>query len=299
MPDEILLYDTERSRQPLGNISIEYYSDGMPRVVMNASVPWNIMVLRPNDLASFMGAMFLVDAARERGLCPPVLVLPCLPGARQDRMNPEGDLLFTAKSIASEINMRDFPQVVCFDPHSDVMPALIDRCRVVHADTIFGTLRHADSADSTLAGIPTIAGRAYAPWAAVISPDGGAVKRSSAVARALSVPLRHAWKTRDVATGNITGTGIEPFEPRLPNERHLVVDDICDGGRTFTHLADEIGGNLDLYVSHGIFSNGFSMLTERFGQIITTNSIAVQRPPFIHEIDIVATLVRIAKDLYA
>ena len=57
----------------------------------------------------------------------------------------------------------------------------------------------------------------------------------------------------------------------------LIVDDICDGGRTFIELAKEIRKqtNLPIYliVTHGIFSAGFEQLNEYFAGIFCTNSI--------------------------
>ncbi len=54
------------------------------------------------------------------------------------------------------------------------------------------------------------------------------------------------------------------------------MDDICDGGRTFTGIAEELkqkgAGNLILIVSHGIFSHGFEELFKHYSRIITTNS---------------------------
>ena len=57
----------------------------------------------------------------------------------------------------------------------------------------------------------------------------------------------------------------------------LVVDDICDGGGTFLLLAEAlrkagIDNNLELYVSHGIFSKGTDIIYKSFYPIYTTNS---------------------------
>jgi ribose-phosphate pyrophosphokinase len=95
----------------------------------------------------------------------------------------------------------------------------------------------------------------------------------------LGLPLLHGWKTRDVSTGTISGFGLEPCEPR-GSARVLVVDDICDGGGTFMGLGKVINDRLikaDLYVTHGIFSQGTLALAARYGTIICTDSIVAQR----------------------
>jgi ribose-phosphate pyrophosphokinase len=59
----------------------------------------------------------------------------------------------------------------------------------------------------------------------------------------------------------------------------FIVDDICDGGRTFTEVAKAIKenkkytGKIYLVVTHGIFSAGFDFLVQYFDGIYTTNSV--------------------------
>lgn len=234
------------------------YPDTMP-LMEKPEGPFFKMLLRPRSLASFMAAMFWVDAIRERGVPPYYieLLLPCVPGARQDRLNDEGDFLFTAKSIAREINMRHFANVTVLDPHSDVISALIDRCTVVPAKFI-GPRANEEYIDI----------RSYR---GVIAPDGGAVKRASVVAKECNLSLYHAWKARDVATGRIYAFGTQPLEPGI----YLVVDDLCDAGGTFLGLATvlhEQDCRADLYVTHGLFTKGTSALLQLYGRIFTTDS---------------------------
>lgn len=151
-------------------------------------------------------------------------------------------------------------------------PALIDRCRVVHA------------ADC----ISPPAGK----YSAVVAPDAGAEKRAMAVAKKLRVPLVHAWKRRELSTGAISGFGHEPIA-LAGRSRLLVVDDICDGGRTFTGLADTIGIGFDLhlYVTHGLFTQGTAELRSRFSHIYATDSVAAEREGVI-QINVCENLLR-------
>ena len=56
-----------------------------------------------------------------------ILYLPYLPSARMDRVkNPED--VFTLKTFAHLINALNFSAVYVWDAHSNVGPALIDRC---------------------------------------------------------------------------------------------------------------------------------------------------------------------------
>lgn len=266
-------------------IDFTLYPDRMPLVrVSERDEAVHRLLVRPSSVLSLMTALWYVDARRERGLVVPELVLPLVPGSRQDRLNPEGDYLFTLKSVATEINLRQFPRVVILDPHSDVTPALIERCEVVHADQILHW------------GL----GRAPAPPAsmsdydAVVSPDAGAEKRAGRVARLLGKPLLHAWKTRDVKDGKITGFGLEIPLPKTGIFRVLVVDDLCDAGGTFIGLGQllkERGFEADLYVTHGFFTKGTADLSTYYSKILTTDSVIAASPQRgVHEIPVSASL---------
>jgi len=277
------LYNTEillgRGSSAIISVDVDKYPNGEP--LIKPDTPWSLpheeethsMLLRPKTMDSFFAAMFYVDALQDRGYTTPHLIFPFALGARQDRLNTSGDFLFTAKSIAKEINLRNFPSVTVVDCHSEVMPALIDRCRNIPLAKLISLWSSGINLKN-------------AQYDGVISPDAGAEKRASAVAVALGVPLIHGWKKRNVTTGALDGFGIEPIEPWPKSAvkrgdyhpRFLIVDDICDGGGTFVGLADHIKNyrvkcNLDLLVTHGLFSNGVVGLYKYFDTIFTTDSI--------------------------
>jgi ribose-phosphate pyrophosphokinase len=61
----------------------------------------------------------------------------------------------------------------------------------------------------------------------------------------------------------------------------VIVDDICDGGRTFLEIAKTIRSERNisilkiyLVVTHGIFSAGFDELKKHFDGIYCTNSVS-------------------------
>jgi ribose-phosphate pyrophosphokinase len=196
------------------------------------------------------------NACHERG-ARTVALIPYLPGARADRGLP-----FGAKVYADIINGFTLDQVICFDPHSPVMPGLIRNLTVVDSAAL---IRHA------------IVGRADTDehaqtYAGIIAPDKGAVARAQRVADACHLPLYKAEKHRDEATGKLSGFTCEA----LPEGgKFLVFDDICDGGGTFIGLAEATGldrQQLGLYVSHGVFSGQALHLWEFFADIYTTDS---------------------------
>lgn len=202
------------------------------------------------------------DAVRQRG-DRAVLLMPYLPGARADRGIP-----FGANVYAQLINSMQLDQAVCFDPHSPVMPSLINNLTVI--DSVALVRNH-------------VVGRADSDekpqrYTGIIAPDAGAAERAGRVAEACHLPLYQARKKRNPDTGKLSGFTCD----ELPADgRYLIVDDICDGGGTFMGLAEVTGlpkEQLGLYVSHGVFSKRAFQLNEHFGEVFTTDSFAAAAP---------------------
>ncbi len=215
----------------------------------------------------------VMDAAR-RYLSPHVttynLIMPYLPYARQDRVCNVGESL-SVKVVADFINGLGFASVHCKDIHSSVGVALINN--LVHE-----TLE--TCADSLcLNRSSTI----------LVSPDAGANKKVLDYAKAYGFPeVVRADKTRDVLTGKITGTVV--YSEHVGNKDFLILDDICDGGRTFIELAKELrkltDGKIMLYVTHGIFSAGTKVLAGIIDHVYTSNPVGAtgveaSKTPFV------------------
>jgi len=183
----------------------------------------------------------------------PIGLVPYLPGARAD--HAEYDAGYDAAAYARLLRAAGLAELVCVDPHSPVMPSLVDRCLVVAA---------ADVAADVFGHLPDLAG--------VIAPDKGATDRAAEVAMRLRLPVYQALKHRDFDSGKLSGFTCE----RLPEEgSFLVVDDICDGGGTFRGLAEAIGvgrDRLHLWVTHGIFSGTAARLANYYSTVTTTDS---------------------------
>lgn len=238
------------------------------------------IVVRGTSAEDLMSAAMVSDSETLR---PVSLVIPYLPGARQDRGFP-----FGARVYANVINQINANKVYAVDPHSEVMPRLIER----------GVMYPAARAVSRAVATRTEYGW-HTPYVGIIAPDAGAKKRAKEVADRLGLPMYQALKHRDFATGKLSGFSCEdlPAEGKL-----LVVDDICDGGGTFNGLAETTGlgpERLDLWVTHGVFSGRAPSLREHFGQIHTTDSHPGHSNPEVGAIvhPIVPTLVREALTL--
>ena len=203
-----------------------------------------------------MQLLLLTDAVRRvTPNVPLYLNMPYVPYARQDRVCNPGEEL-SAKVFCDLINAQAYASVTIADPHSDVVPALLDRVSVVDASVMLAEVLQQPS---------------FARGVTLLAPDAGARKRVQQLAKKLGVEhIAFADKVRDTKTGRISGTSVSSDLPHLPI---LVVDDICDGGRTFVELGKALAEVSQqpryLYVTHGIFSKGFEELNLYYQRIFT------------------------------
>ena len=209
-----------------------------------------------------------VDAIERAGLSGSKfhLYLGYLPGSRQDRVCENGEAL-TCSVYARMINTLTFWSSVQFiDSHSNVMPALLNNSIPIdNKHFVDVAIEELDLEDFTL-----------------ISPDAGASPKIIKLAQHINtskdikVDVVRADKLRDTTNGQILETLV--FADDLTGKDCVIVDDICDGGRTFIELAKVLRNkgarNVILIVTHGIFSKGYDVVLEHVDQIVTTNSFA-------------------------
>ena len=207
------------------------------------------------------------------------LQLPYLPYARQDRVCNEGEangVEVFCYNILDQLKSCDNIRVV--DVHS---PA---GARAVVLEGITSFYHQAD----VLLQWEAFYSFANLNQCVLVAPDAGALHKTEEVADTLCLDMIAAKKVRDPLTTKIVSTTIDAEID--PDCHYLIVDDICDGGRTFIELANvlkEKGANhLHLYVTHGIFSAGFAELSKYFDTIWTTNSFTDRRPMVYHNTEI-------------
>lgn len=243
------------------------FSDGQRSFIINEGVHPEEEALILSHLNGFNDLELIICAnktLRERNFNKVHLYVPYFLGGRSDRKFCEGSVNYLKEVICPIINLQKFDSVKVYDPHSDVLEACLDFfIKKNNFDLVEFALK-----EISKDGLPIC----------VVSPDAGALKKIYEVVEAFQIPhLIVAHKHRDIKTGRITHTevpGIDPHEKR----NYLIIDDICDGGRTFTSIGEVFklvkpSANLFLCVSHGIFSAGFQELSKYFTTIFTTDSI--------------------------
>lgn len=200
----------------------------------------------------------VVDACYAMGLPVWSIHIPYLMGARYDRRINPGDS-FDLKVFADIINTFGVDQIHLYDPHSTAAQLLI-KGAIVHDNK------------------PLV--EAYGQKDAVlIVPDAGAAKKAEEYPKwnPNIVDTVQCLKKRDLQTGKVLGVQIFDGE-KCAGKNCVIIDDLCDGGRTFTEIVKElreqgwIPDHMTLIVTHGLFSKGFADLSKCFDHIITSTS---------------------------
>ena len=187
-----------------------------------------------------------------------VLKMNYVPYSRQDRVCNDGEAL-SIKVFANLINSCNFDAVITKNNHSDVSTALINNCTDLEVHNIIPKSLVYD-------------------YDYIISPDAGANKKTFKISQKYNIPMIQADKVRDTKTGDITGTMVHSDWQTIGTTKVLMVDDICDGGRTFLELAKALKlldvEHVDLYVTHGIFANGLEAMKEAgIEKFFTSNNL--------------------------
>jgi ribose-phosphate pyrophosphokinase len=245
----------------------EGYQIGIVKEYANPNSDCQILIKsRLNNFADLELICCAVATLRELDIKNIHLYAPYFLGGRSDRKFGEGSNNYLKSVICPIINSLNFKSVTVMDPHSDVLEACLNNFRKINnfalVDDALSYLIGEDEEDQVV----------------LVSPDAGAYKKVFDVAQKFRIEkIITATKVRDLKTGQILHTEV----PVLDQHKHLkyvIVDDICDGGRTFIEISKALRGSrptakIYLVVTHGIFSAGFSELGDYFDGIYTTNSI--------------------------
>ena|SRR6202453_406710 len=174
------------------------------------------------------------------------LVLKYLPYGRQDK-EVSNNATFALRTFAHMLNQLNFETVHCIDPHSSVAKDFILNFKEIYP--MKQLLTSILETDSEL----------------LCYPDSGAKTKYLKIQEVpfVNFPYIYGEKVRDQSTGRILSYSVSA---PAKDQKVMIMDDICDGGATFVILAKELlkGGakEVNLFVTHGIFSKGLKPLFE-------------------------------------
>jgi len=179
--------------------------------------------------------------------------------ARMDRTQQDEEV-FTLKWFSKFINSMKFDSVTIEDPHSNVVPALLDNVHVTYDFQNAVEEEMKKDANNTV----------------LFFPDNGAASKYT---RFYTHPYAYGLKHRDWKTGEIQGLEVVTNGLDMKNKKVIIVDDISSYGTTFLYSAKalkELGvGDITLCVTHCENSvlDGEMIKSDLISKIITTDSI--------------------------
>ena len=218
-------------------------------------------------------------ALRRLGVVDIHLFLPYLLGARSDRQFGEGRTSYLVDVVAPILNAQGYKSITVLDVHSDVAAACINSLTLNNniplvnwsLKQIYGEGNHNDKF-------------------VLVSPDAGSLKKMYKVADELQyagdVVTCSKFRNYEGKISRVDVGKIETNQLGYAKKDFILIDDICDGGRTFLEIAKRIvacmgamrEGKIYLIVTHGIFSAGYTELEQYFEHIYCTNSFAEYNP---------------------
>lgn len=268
------LTSTESTEIPY---KISKFPDGQQTVDLLSNMSYDRVEIK-SRLNNFKDLELIIcanQALKNVGVDHIDLYVPYFIGGRSDRKFQTGGVHYLKQVIAPIINLQGFSKVTVMDPHSDVLESVLDNYeKINNYNLIKWALSKIDNKDGAQDRVM------------LISPDAGAYKKIFDVGQHFKIPnIITANKVREVVTGQILRTEV-PVTVHDAGKTFVIVDDICDGGRTFIEIAKTIRTlcsfssvspkppKIYLIVTHGIFSNSFLELSQHIDGIFSTNSVS-------------------------
>jgi len=217
----------------------------------NAELEWDF-----ESEDEFMHLAQLVSLLKQRNAHKITLNMKYLPYGRQDK-EISNDATFALHTFAKLLNSLDLDEVTCLDPHSNVAEKLIAGFRPYYPK------------------LKLLHGFYVTESDIFCYPDAGAKSKYSEI---FENPYIYGNKVRDQETGWITSFELvgDPKDKKV-----YIVDDICDGGMTFKILTKSLleqgAKEVNLFVTHGLFSKGLKTLTDAgINRIFTSKGEAIR-----------------------
>jgi ribose-phosphate pyrophosphokinase len=194
-------------------------------------------------LAQLTDLMLISSTSFQR----PVVHIDFLPYGRQDK-GVSNMATFGLVSFVKLLSCMWIGGVITVDVHSDVAKTAAAEYGLM----LSNVFPHAEISNAIKGSESEV----------LCFPDKGAMTR---YCRHLDHPAVYCEKVRDQLTSEILSLELKS-DIDLTGKNVIIIDDICDGGRTFIEvtklLRSKNVGRVTLYVSHGIFSKGTKILLD-------------------------------------
>ncbi len=228
---------------PLGNASIDKFSDGEISVELNENVRGkDVFIIQPtcsptND--HILELLLIADALHRASANRITAVIPYFGYARQDRRVRSARVAISAKVVADMISAVGVDRVLTVDLHAEQIQGFFS----IPVDNVYGSPVLTDEIE-----------RQDYDNLTVVSPDIGGVVRARAVAKQLDVDLAIIDKRRP----SMNEAQVMHIIGDVDGRTCLIVDDLVDTAGTICKAADalkEAGAQLVVaYCTHPVLS---------------------------------------------
>lgn len=265
--------------------NIQSFPDGQQNVIIHPDFDKRLDVVIFSRLRNFKDLEIIIATTKSLnalGVKYIHLYTPYFLGARSDRkFEPDKDGYegnnYLKDVICPIVNSLNFKSITVLDPHSNCLEMGLNNFNT------FSNLNFVKWSTRELYGAIAEKGPNSEYPFTLIAPDAGATHKIFKLANSIGYKGNIVTCTKERNTeGNLTEVVVPLQNIDYYEKDFVIIDDICDGGRTFINIAkaikETIGNNtksrIFLIITHGIFSSGFSELTKYFDGIFSTNSYA-------------------------
>ncbi|MEZ4912112.1 MAG: ribose-phosphate pyrophosphokinase [Saprospiraceae bacterium] len=250
---------------PLGDISIQTFSDGEIKIELNESVRGTYSFLISSTFSpasNILELLLMIDCAKRASAGYITAVIPYFGYARQDRKD-KARVPISAKLLASLLQASGVNRIMTMDLHAEQIQGFFD-IPVDHlkSEAIF---------------IPFLAKQELSN-VTFASPDVGGVKRARSYAKYFGRDLVICDKERTVANQVSGITVIGDVE----GKDVILIDDIVDTAGTLSKAADALiekgAKSVKAMLTHAVLSgNAYEIIeNSQLTEIIVTDSIPIK-----------------------
>jgi len=249
----------------LGETEVTYFANGEMRVWVKAkNVGRSAVVIQSFTVpvnGNIVQFCFLCDALYRMGVHDITAVIPWLGYSKQDKVFRPGEAL-SVKVVAKMIQVVPLSRIITLDLHNLAILGFFEiPVTNLSAQTLFVEYFRKQIDDKTI----------------VVAPDAGAVKNSTAFAAELGLPVAYLDKHRDLASGEVTVSGISRS---VKGSGVLITDDMIVTGETLVetakYLKREGAKSICVAATHHLYVPGAEDKIEKSGidEVVVTDTIA-------------------------
>lgn len=219
---------------------------------------------------NFMELLIMIDAAKRASADKIIVITPNYFYSRQDRKSGSREPI-TAKLVADQLTIAGATRLITLDLHSDQIQGFFN----IPMDNLPTSQLFMKRATEMMQGNNPID-------FVVVSPDGGAVKKSSKIAASLGTGLAVINKMRTEPNKASVVADLPIMGTPVKNKTCFIFDDMIDtGGSLFEAtrtLKKHKAKGIYAFITHGIFSNDAweKLGKSEINKLIVTNSIPLR-----------------------